>query len=228
MLKVTNKTDRQLFFSSTKISAGDGRNTPFWEARWLDGVAPKDLAPNLFNLAHFKTRSVHDELRNNNWISNLQNINSTSLMEEFILLFMALELVVLNDHKDEISWTWTANGMYYVASAYECQFLGAISPFLAKQIWQAKSEAKCKFFAWLLMHNRVLTADNMSKRNWTCDPFCSFCLCNLETLKHLFSQCNYTEAVSNLTAPRFGLDNFSSDESGWTIQLDSILDCFRI
>jgi hypothetical protein len=25
-----------------------------------------------------------------------------------------------------------------------------------------------------------------------------------------FSQCNYTEAVWNLTAPRFGLDNFSS------------------
>jgi hypothetical protein len=103
--KVTNKTDMQLFFSSTKISVGDGRNTPFWEARWLDGAALKDLSPNLFNMAHFKMRSVHDELRNNNWISNLQNINSTSLMEEFIQLFMALESVVLNDHKDLISWT---------------------------------------------------------------------------------------------------------------------------
>jgi hypothetical protein len=71
----------------------------------LDRAALKDLSPNLFNMAHFKIISVHDELRNNNWISNLQNINSTSLMEEFIQLFMALESVVLNDHKDLISWT---------------------------------------------------------------------------------------------------------------------------
>jgi hypothetical protein len=61
-------------------------------------------------------------------------------------------------------------GLYSVASGYECQFLGAISHFPVTQIWQAKSEAKCKFFARLFMHNRVLTADNMSKRNWTCDP----------------------------------------------------------
>jgi hypothetical protein len=101
-------------------------------------------------------------------------------------------------------------GLYSVASGYECQFLGAISHFPVTQIWQAKSEAKCKFFARLFMHNRVLTADNMSKSNWTCDPLCSFCVCNPETSKHLFSQCNYTKAVWDLITPRFSLHTFSS------------------
>jgi hypothetical protein len=27
---------------------GDGRNTPIWKSRWIDGVAPKDIAPNIF------------------------------------------------------------------------------------------------------------------------------------------------------------------------------------
>jgi hypothetical protein len=36
------------FFCSTTVTIGDGRNTPFWESRWLDGIAPKDLAPELF------------------------------------------------------------------------------------------------------------------------------------------------------------------------------------
>jgi hypothetical protein len=136
--------------------------------------SPKDLAPNLYNIAHFKSRNVHVELRNNNWIKNLQNIDSTPLLEEFTLLFMALASVELTDKKGEITWTWTVDGMYSVALAYEYQFMGVVPHFPAKQIWQAKTEVKCKFFAWLLMHNRVLTVDNMIKRNWTCDPFAPF------------------------------------------------------
>jgi hypothetical protein len=67
--------------------------TPFWEAKWLDGAAPKYLAPNIYQFAHFKSRSVHDELRSSNWIKNLGNIDSTPLIEEFTLLFMALASV---------------------------------------------------------------------------------------------------------------------------------------
>jgi hypothetical protein len=102
---------------------------------------------NIFQLAHFKSRSVHDDLRNNRWIKNLGNIDSTSLIEEFTLLFMAPASVKLTDKQDQITWLWTADGKYSVVSAYECQFMGAISTFPAKQIWQAKAEAKCIFFA---------------------------------------------------------------------------------
>jgi hypothetical protein len=61
-MKVSNPTDKHLFFSSTKVLVGDGRNTPFWEARWLNGAAPKDLAPNLYATARFK-RTVQKELQ---------------------------------------------------------------------------------------------------------------------------------------------------------------------
>jgi hypothetical protein len=32
------------------VSIGDGKVTPFWEARWLMGASPKELAPNLYLL----------------------------------------------------------------------------------------------------------------------------------------------------------------------------------
>jgi hypothetical protein len=67
-----------------------------------------------------------------------------------------------------------------------------------------------------------LTVDNMIKRNWTCDPLCSFYLCFRETFDHLFSQCNYTEAVWNLAAPRLWTWQLQFPvELGWTDQLDS-------
>jgi hypothetical protein len=41
---------------------GNGNNSPFWEACWLEGAAPKDLAPNLYRRARFKGRSVFEEV----------------------------------------------------------------------------------------------------------------------------------------------------------------------
>jgi hypothetical protein len=43
---------------------GNGKTTPFWESRWLQGAAPKDLAPSLFEIARFKKRYVSTELSN--------------------------------------------------------------------------------------------------------------------------------------------------------------------
>jgi hypothetical protein len=157
-------TVRQLFFYSTHVWVGNDKNTPFWEARCFEGIAPKDLAPNLFKIARYKRRSVRKEFYNDNWIRNLGNIDLEILIEEFTKLFMTLSNVTLNDQQDIISWRWTPDGKYIVASAYACQFRGAITLFPAGMIWKDISEPKCKFFVWLTLHDRVLTAHNMIKR----------------------------------------------------------------
>jgi hypothetical protein len=209
LLRITDHIDRNLFFSSTVVHIGDGRNTLFWEARWLQGAAPKDLASNLFKLARFKHRNVYTELQNLNWIKNLGQLDTADLMHEFILLFMAISAVNLSDQKDKIFWKWTSNAKYTVASAYNCQFLGAMPSFPAPVIWTASSDADSKFFVWLVLHNRVLTAENMAKRRWPCDPKCSFCLYIDETTEHILTKCNYMEAAWNILAEKLNLPNFS-------------------
>jgi hypothetical protein len=97
LLKVADSTDIHLFFCSTEINIGNGKDTPFWEARWLNGLSPKELAPNLFQVARMKNKIVHKELQNLNCIRNLRDINSSALLEEFMLLFMALSDVELSD-----------------------------------------------------------------------------------------------------------------------------------
>jgi hypothetical protein len=55
---------------------GDGANNPFWEARWLSGATPKDLARNLYASARFKKRIIQVELYKLNLIRNLAHIDS--------------------------------------------------------------------------------------------------------------------------------------------------------
>jgi hypothetical protein len=206
------------------VQIGDGKVTPFWEAKWLHRAAPLDLAPNLFKTTIYKNITVHCELRNNNWIRSLQNINTPAQLDEFVLLFLAISSVNLSNSRDEITWKWTPNGEFSVASAYDCQFHGSMTLFLAAQVWQAKTQPKCKFFAWMILHNRALTTDNMLQKNWPCNPTCHLCFCQPETSCHLLTQCNYAEAFWNCIAPQYDLPPFISISSSgglvdWVIWL---------
>jgi hypothetical protein len=50
--------DRLLFNASTTITIRNGHKACFWHHAWLDGEAPRYLAPNLFKLVRRKNRTV--------------------------------------------------------------------------------------------------------------------------------------------------------------------------
>ena len=50
--------DRFFFNTSTTITIGNGRKTRFWHHAWLDGEAPRNLAPQLFELVQRKNKTV--------------------------------------------------------------------------------------------------------------------------------------------------------------------------
>jgi hypothetical protein len=84
-------------------------------------------------------------MNNDKWIRNLGEIANPAALEQFVTLHMALASIVLTYQRDQIFWKWTENGQFLVASAYECQFLGATIPFLSKHIWSANTVSKCNF-----------------------------------------------------------------------------------
>jgi hypothetical protein len=67
----------------------DGKDTPFWEAIWLNGVSPKQLV--LTSTYKCVTNlEQYTELHNPNLIQNIKQLNIKVLMDEFILLFTTL------------------------------------------------------------------------------------------------------------------------------------------
>lgn len=80
-----NETDRLLFNSSTIITIGDGAKARFWHNSWLEGEAPRNLAPHLFELVKRKNKSVQQELQNSSWIRTLRGRITTAIqIEEFV------------------------------------------------------------------------------------------------------------------------------------------------
>jgi hypothetical protein len=63
-----SEVDKQLFRLSTFVIIRFGRTACFWESSWLDGRAPRDLAPSLFKLAWRKNNTDRDDLHNGNWM----------------------------------------------------------------------------------------------------------------------------------------------------------------
>jgi hypothetical protein len=75
-------------------------------------------------------------------------------------------------------------------------------------IWKSSCEPRSKFFSWPVMHNKVLTADNMIKKSWPCNPMCALCFYVHETTSHLLTECNFSKATWNLIAQTFNLPNY--------------------
>jgi hypothetical protein len=67
-----------------------------------------------------KNKTVEQELRNNNWISSIQNrITTTTQVEEFISLWIRLQDIQLQlEIEDTIVWKWTADGVYVLPTRH--------------------------------------------------------------------------------------------------------------
>ena len=56
-------------------------------------------------------------------------------------------------------------------------------------------ENRCKIFAWILVQDKILTAQNLQRRGWPHQQQCVLCNGPLETGLHLCLCCPFTKAV---------------------------------
>jgi hypothetical protein len=117
---------------------------------------------------------------------------------EYVLLWELVAEAGFNNQdkqEDEILWTRTPDSSYSAKSAYEMQFDDSIGSPFPLNVWKVCAPSKCKFFIWLLLQNRVWTADRLQQRGWPNQYFCIFCHRNLETAAHIFMECPITRQV---------------------------------
>ncbi|XBJ10875.1 hypothetical protein VPH35_015653 [Triticum aestivum] len=80
---------------------------------------------------------------------------------------------------------------------------------------QSLAPQKCKFFAWLIIQNRVWTADRLQRRGWPNCNLCPLCKQVQETVPHLLFQCRFTMRVWTEIKNWFGLRDV--DPTDWRL-----------
>lgn len=190
--------DRDLFAAATKVSIGDGSKAKFWESSWLDGLRPKDVAPKIFEISKRKACVVSKALDNNFWIRQIdiqQGLTLTHIQQFATLWEMISGVTLRHDRQDTISWKFTSSGEYSASSAYLAQFAGLTFSTNSATIWKVWAPPKCKFFAWLILQNRVWTADRLTQRGWPNCGLCPLCKQVQESAAHLLFQCRFSVRV---------------------------------
>jgi len=115
----------------------------------------------LFRKAKRKKLTVQKASENNSWVAHISPLVTTQEIREYVTLWEAVGQTQLHENMEySIRWRWTVDGKYTAKSAYNIQFQETFSKLKVLPIWKAKAEPKCKFFAWTLLHKKILTANN--------------------------------------------------------------------
>ena len=79
---------------------------------------------------------------------------------------LSLNLVVLSNKEDSLTWLPSANGVFSTKSLMMDmgEKVEATNLTLAKTIWKGHQPKKVKFFLWEIAHKVIRTSENLQKR----------------------------------------------------------------
>jgi len=107
--------------------------------------------------------------------------------------------VTCQDSHDHLVWRKDPTGIFSVKSAYSIlanhQDIGEMKGVFST-LWQAKASPKVLLTAWRVLHDRLPTRDNLSRRGVpVISPLCPFCNQSEESSQHLFLDCAFAQQV---------------------------------
>ena len=109
---------------------------------------------------------------------------------EFLELCDTLSNVELQSGvEDSHIWKLSSSGQYTAKLAYRGLFQGSVRLFSWEGIWKTWAPAKCRFFMWLVVHNRCWTADRLARRGLDHRSRRLLCDQDAETINRLLVDC---------------------------------------
>jgi mannosylglycoprotein endo-beta-mannosidase len=209
---------------------GNGSSTLFWEDRWLQGRRIQEIAPLVYGLVpkrRSKRRTVAEALVGEKWVEDIQgDIGSTGLFQFLDLWDILNDVNLIEEVPDKHIWRFSTSGKYTAKSAYDTLLQGAILFEPYERIWKSCTPPKCKFFMWLVAHNKCWTADRLAKRGLPHPDQCLLCDQVEEDIQHLLVGCVFARDFWFSLLSHFGLAALApqpSDQSfdKWWRKVDS-------
>lgn len=185
-----------LYRCIARCSVGDGSTVLFWEDLWFDNVFSHEY-PRLFSFAKDHHISVKRSMEAE-YLDDLFNLPlSYQAFQEYQLLQQKLQTTEYDSSvNDQWSFIW-GNGIDTSRRFYGLAFSHMDVHPIFKWLWKSKCIPRLKFFAWLVLVDRLNTKTMLSRRNFTVQPDLFCVLCNdqvEEDIMHLFFHCPFATA----------------------------------
>ena len=145
-------------------------------------------------------------IQNRRWVGDIKGARTIEVLIEYLHIWDIVDGLLLQpDVQDRYTWKLSQDGTYSSKSAYGAFFVGTIKFGPWRRIWKTWAPPRCKFFIWLVFHNRVWTADRLAKRGLPHPDACPFCDQAEETIHHLLVECVFTHQVWALIFQKLAL-----------------------
>jgi hypothetical protein len=86
------------------------------------------------------------------------------LMIQWLEILQIAQSLHLTTDSDSLLWKFESNGVFSVKSMYVVINFRGIVSVQVHSVWKLKIPPKIQFFLWLVVHNKILTRDNLVKR----------------------------------------------------------------
>jgi hypothetical protein len=98
-------------------------------------------------------------------------------------------ILVRHGEDDTLVWSLSKRGLFEVKSFYEVLNRQDGPSFPWKSIWCVKALARVAFFEWTEAVGKILTHDNLRKKNVLVIEWCCMCKKSGESTEHLLLHC---------------------------------------
>jgi hypothetical protein len=100
--------------------------------------------------------------------------------------------ICISEGPNILRWGHTPSGTFTIKEAYFLQekFHNQLKEHIWHIIWRSKLWSKVSTFLWLMVHNQILTWDNLRKRGFIGPSICYLCQQQEESMEHILNQCS--------------------------------------
>jgi hypothetical protein len=162
-----------------------------------------------------KCRTIAQALQNHQRVGDIKGALTVQVLYEYLQIWDAVNGIVLQqDIPDHYNWKLTKSGIYSSKSAYAAFFEGSIKIGSWRRIWKSWAPLRCKFFIWLVLHNKCWTADRLAKRYLPHPETCPFCDQDAETIHHLLVGCVFSRQIWAHVLQQLGLIHLAPETAG--------------
>jgi hypothetical protein len=184
-------------------TVGDGKKNRFLGGLLAWHLSLVDPIWEIYSVCHENCQTISEVWDGCRLKLTFRRNFSLKMMEQWYALESIAQGIILTSDTNSLSWTYSNSGVYSTSSLYAIINFRGVQPIHVPAIWKLILPPRVQFFTWMVINNRIMTRDNLKKRNLNKPETCVFCSCN-ESVQHLFFDCIVAKLVWNEIADFFG------------------------